>query len=368
MKMKKIVARTMPEAMKKVRSELGSDAVILNSKVIYTGGFLGLFKKKKMEVVAGLDTSETQEQPQKVVQDPIYVQDDVASHNQLQDEIKELKAMVSTMSKQRFTSLNHFPPSIQHELERFRQQEFQEEWLLDLGSNLFDQWKQSPDDNKIRQWAETRVKEQVESLTHHGIVADKKYIYVLGPTGVGKTTTIAKIAAKLVVEKRKKVAFITTDTYRIAAIEQLKTYAQLLNVPIEVVYNRSDFDKAVEKFEDYDHVFVDTAGRNYRERQYVDELKKVIDFDMNIQSFLVLSMTAKLQDMQMIVDRFHDVVIDQFIFTKWDESASVGPAFHMMLHNETGAAYLTTGQAVPEDIIEANPESLFKLLLESVNE
>ena len=104
-------------------------------------------------------------------------------------------------------------------------------------------------------------------LPFGGISFNKKYINVLGPTGVGKTTTIAKIAARALLEKKKKIGFITTDTYRIAAIEQLRTYANLLQAPVEVAYNSKDFEEAIEKMTDLDLIFIDTAGRNYKEAE-----------------------------------------------------------------------------------------------------
>ena len=103
---------------------------------------------------------------------------------------------------------------------------------------------------------------------------NKKYINIVGPTGVGKTTTLAKVAAETMLNQRKKVAFITTDTYRIAAIDQLKTYAKILNIPIEVAYNLEDFKRAADRFSHYDIVFIDTAGRNFRNEQYVKDLEK----------------------------------------------------------------------------------------------
>ena len=134
---------------------------------------------------------------------------------------------------------------------------------------------------------------KLQEVPFGGISYSKKYINVLGPTGVGKTTTIAKMAARAVLEKKKKVGFITTDTYRIAAIEQLKTYAGLLQAPMEIVYNEQDLQEAMRKFENLDVVFIDTAGRNYKEAKFVQDLQKLIDFEENTETFLVLSTTSK---------------------------------------------------------------------------
>ncbi|TFE03482.1 flagellar biosynthesis protein FlhF [Jeotgalibacillus sp. R-1-5s-1] len=361
MKMKKVTAPSMPEAMKKVRAELGSDAVILNSKVIYTGGFFGLFKTKQIEVVAGIDQTE----PAAAKESPGLFQN--PGHEKLEEEIRELKKLMVNMSASQNNRFQHLPSPVVNVLSDYQNQDLQDEWLLELGAYLHEKWRQESDDEKLYDWALSYFLQPVDQLAHGGVQADKKYISLIGPTGVGKTTTIAKMAAKLVVESKKKIAFITTDTYRIGAIEQLKTYAQLLNVPIEVVYKRQDFDEAAEKFSDYDHIFIDTAGRNYKEIQYVEDLMNTINFNEDMQTFLVLSMTSKLQDMQAVFSQFGDVELDGLIFTKWDESASVGPAYHLMTNSGLGAAYLTTGQAVPEDIKEANPATIREFLKKGVN-
>ncbi|RKJ07476.1 flagellar biosynthesis protein FlhF, partial [Butyricicoccus sp. 1XD8-22] len=181
----------------------------------------------------------------------------------------------------------------------------------------------------------------------------KKYINVFGPTGVGKTTTIAKMAARSVLEKKKRIGFITTDTYRIAAIEQLKIYANLLQAPIEIVYNAQDYERAVQKMENVDLVFIDTAGRNYKEGKYVSDIKELIDFRDMSESFLVLSLTSKEKDMEIIIEQFNDVPIEKFIFTKIDETNSIGTIFNLMIKYNKGLAYYTDGQEVPEDIQEA---------------
>src|SRR5690606_31469071 len=111
--------------------------------------------------------------------------------------------------------------------------------------------------------------------------------------GVGKTTTLAKVAAKSILQENRKVAFITMDTYRIAAIEQLKTYAKILDTPVEVVYSIEDYRNAIQKLKGYDLILVDTAGRNYRDEQYVKELTQNIVEAENVENYLVLSLTAK---------------------------------------------------------------------------
>jgi flagellar biosynthesis protein FlhF len=191
----------------------------------------------------------------------------------------------------------------------------------------------------------------------------KKYVNVIGPTGVGKTTTLAKIAADCILKHQKKVAFITTDTYRIAAIEQLKTYAQILNIPIEVCYSLKDFHAAAKKFASYDVVLIDTAGRNFRNKQYVDDLVNVLDFGMDLETYLVFALTSKQKDMEDIFRQFSTIKIDKFIFTKADETSVYGSMINLTDKFNIGVAYITTGQNVPDDFLIASPEAITNVLI-----
>ena len=164
-------------------------------------------------------------------------------------------------------------------------------------------------------------------------------------------------------KQNKRVAFITTDTYRIAAIDQLKTYAKILNVPIEVAYNLEDFQKAIERFSHYDIVFIDTAGRNFRNADYVKDLQSIIDFSVDMETYLVLSLSSKQKDMEEIYSQFSMIPIKQVIFTKADETSTYGAMVNFMIKNEIGAAYVTNGQNVPDDIEMATPQLLVEMVL-----
>jgi len=375
MKVKKYAAPSMNEAMKKVRAELGDDAVILNSKVAYTGGFMGLFKKKMIEVIAAIDPEVESE---KIEMSRMNAKSAPFAHpsppekkyevpkKSVESELKELKQMISTIkSKNQFEK---FDEDVQEILLFLKNHDISDTTLFRLGDYLEERIKSGflPGNNR-NEWAKQEVKHFLEGLLKGialgGMSYKKKYINVIGPTGVGKTTTLAKMAAEAVIEKRMKIAFITTDTYRIAAIEQLKTYAGLLNVPVEVVYKIEDFKKAIDKFQDYDHVFIDTAGRNFREKKYVEDLRGIIDFDHQMETFLVLSLTSKERDMKEIISQFSSIDIDRFIFTKLDETSSYGSMINMMTEVKIGASYVTVGQDVPEDITEVNVEAIGHLLM-----
>lgn len=365
MKMKKYSAVTMTEAMSKVRADLGDDAVILNSKVVYTKGFLGLFKKKTIEVVAGMDKYETPLQPVQPLPKEMTsnVKKEEVVSSELKKELSDIKMLVQSM--QRPVETKKYTENIESFLQYLRNHEINEELITRIGDELFEHVNEN-DSNKQslsdRQIATQVLKEALKDVPFGGISYQKKYINVLGPTGVGKTTTIAKMAAHAVLQKKKKIGFITTDTYRIAAIEQLKTYAGLLQAPVEIVYNSEDFKKAMETYKDFDLVFIDTAGRNYKEVKFVEDVKKLIQFEDNVESYLVLSSTSKEKDMETIIEQFSSFPIEQFIFTKADETNSIGSMINLMIKYNKGLAYYTDGQEVPEDINEASVDSLLKLL------
>ncbi|MEL3971312.1 flagellar biosynthesis protein FlhF [Rossellomorea oryzaecorticis] len=383
MKVIKYAAPTMNEAMKKVRNDLGEDAVILNSKVTHSGGVFGLFKKKMVEVIAAVDPGIEKEKAemkrqrsQPVVQNSAPLIKGASreiqniSDGSVQQELKELKNMIASFKSN--NQFERYDSSIREILIHLQNHGVNESLLLQAGDHLKDRLKflneskQGLNDSLLME-ARHFLKNAVSGLPMSGISYDKKYINVIGPTGVGKTTTLAKMAAAAVIEKRMKIGFITTDTYRIAAIEQLKTYAGLLNVPVEVVYKLDDYKKAVEKFKDFDHVFIDTAGRNFREKKYVEDLQTVIDFDREMETFLVLSLTSKESDMKEIIKQFSSIDINRFIFTKLDETSSYGSMVNIITETKTGIAYITTGQDVPEDITEVDASKIGDLLLKGFN-
>lgn len=370
MKVKKYTASSMPEAMKKIRAELGEQAVILQSKTVYTGGFLGLFKKKKMEVVAAVDPNPAQEsvRPQEAVpvkRKPEFpLKTEKSSEEILKRELNELKEIIKQFSKADQFSLEAYPEELKLPLIKLKKQEVEDGLIQELKQLLLEKWKEEKGqvtEKTADEWSRQWLVEKVTPLQKEHAALPKKFISIVGPTGVGKTTTLAKMAAESVLEKKLKTAFITTDTYRIAAIEQLKTYGDLLKVPVEVVYKPADMKPAIEKFKAYDVVYIDTAGRNYLEEQFVRELKATIPFE-KMKNYLVLSLTAKEQDIHSVIDRFSTVPIEQFIFTKMDETTSCGAIINVMCRYGKGVAYLTNGQNVPDDLVRPNPEKLTALI------
>jgi len=194
-----------------------------------------------------------------------------------------------------------------------------------------------------------------------------KLVLFIGPTGVGKTTTIAKLSSKYVVEEKKKVALLTADTYRIAAAEQLRTYADILEVPFRVIYTVEEFRQACsESFRDYDYIFVDTAGHSHQNEEQMGDMEKLIESipeNMSYQCFLVLSATTKYRDLLKIARTYKEISNYQLIFTKLDETVSLGNLLNVKMAADTPIAYVTYGQNVPDDIEQFNPQKTVKKLL-----
>lgn len=371
----------MPEAMKLIRDELGNDAIILNSRVIQTGGFLGLFKKRSIEVIAALDTKPTEgpkpvlKEKQKPVEtkgaqkDPqisigarhhhVMISDD------LEKELIELKSLLKNVKIESSGSIP-IPAPIQDLKQCLTNQEIDHVLIDTLIKAAIEEWYGNGGEmsfTEVRKWAKNYLIKHINHLPFGGMSYTQKYILFVGPTGVGKTTTLAKIAATCILNDNKKVAFITTDTYRIAAIDQLKTYANILNVPIKVCYNLEDFQQAAQSFSDFDLVFIDTAGRNFRNSKYVEDLKNIIDFQKDIESYLVLSLASKQIDMEEIYQQFSLITINKLIFSKADETATFGSLFNMIYKKQKAAAYITNGQNVPDDFITATPENVVNRIM-----
>lgn len=383
MKMKKYIAPSIAEAMKLIREELGEDAVILSSKVVISKKYLGLVKEKNFEVLAGVDTGESSYASRNNVKQsanhPLSEQNKLSQvraareekfqnqlgvSEELKKELDDLKKILQLMYRQ--TSQKYYPDELMPIIEFLKRQELSDELITYISDEIYEQFKQNGKMTKDEMFEIIRqlLYAKLEPLNIGGVSFEHKYVNVLGPTGVGKTTTIAKMAARSVLEKKKKIGFITTDTYRIGAIEQLKTYAALLQAPVEVVYNENDYKQAIENLAHLDLIFIDTAGRNYKEAKYINDVQKLINFDEDVESYLVLSTTSKESDMATIIELFLRLPIEKFIFTKVDETNSIGAMFNLMIKYNKGLAYYTNGQEVPEDIEEASIEGLLDLFFQ----
>ena len=193
-----------------------------------------------------------------------------------------------------------------------------------------------------------------------------KTVFFVGPTGVGKTTTIAKIASKFSVELKKKVALLTADTYRIAAAEQLRTYANILEVPFRIIYTIEEMESALRDFKNFDYVFVDTAGHSHQNEEQKNVMGSFIhsvDGIVEKEVYLVVSATTKYRDLMSIADAYSTITDYKLIFTKLDETTALGNLLNLKLYTGADLSYITCGQNVPDDIEDFNAQSTVKNLL-----
>jgi flagellar biosynthesis protein FlhF len=190
-----------------------------------------------------------------------------------------------------------------------------------------------------------------------------KTVALIGPTGVGKTTTIAKLAANFAIKEGQRVALITADTYRIAAVEQLKTYSDIIGVPIDIVYSPDELKAALYRHRDKNLVLIDTAGRSPKSQYQLAELQSLLAVDPYIETHLVLSATTKYSDLLEIVKKFSVCSPQKFLLTKVDEAGYLGTVLNLLYQFPTALSYVTTGQNVPDDIELANAHKLANLIL-----
>lgn len=337
------------------------------------GGVMGFFKKKRIEVVAALDSeplrgdaakpAERKDKPA-ILKEPVPLK----NNDEVLSEIKHLKRIIGQISKQGDT--NYLPDYnfvFQHLIEQEIERDLAAE-LIDSVVKKHAEEELSPAMDRITNDVRDEIESRLADITFEGITYEKKIFHFIGPTGVGKTTTLAKIAAKCMLQDHKKVAFITTDTYRIAAVEQLKTYARILDIPIEVAYTIEDYKEAVDKFSSYDAVLVDTAGRNFRDAKYINELKESIDINLDIETYLVLALTAKPKDLSEIYDQFYQVPVKGVIFTKIDETKQYGSIFNIAVRKQIGISYITNGQDVPDDLMPVTPAVISDSIMGAIDD
>jgi flagellar biosynthesis protein FlhF len=185
----------------------------------------------------------------------------------------------------------------------------------------------------------------------------------IGPTGVGKTTSIAKLAANFALYENRRVGLITADTYRIAAVEQLKTYAEIMEVPLEVIYTPDEMKRALDLYESFDTILIDTAGTSSRNKMQINELKNLLEAIPLTDTFLVLSATTRNKDLIEVIDNYSIIKTNRILFTKLDETSTYGCLLNVINYTNNALSYITIGQSVPEDIEEADPDRIASLVL-----
>lgn len=192
---------------------------------------------------------------------------------------------------------------------------------------------------------------------------NRRICAVVGPTGMGKTTTLAKLAAEELFKFDRSIGFITVDTFRIGAIDQLKTYAKILKTPVEVAYDAADLVNKMKAMSHVDTIFIDTAGISPRDSKMMTELARYFSVDIQIETHLVLSAATQLSDLNEMADRFKIIPVDSVIITKIDEVTSFGNVYNFITSHRPPLSYFTTGQNVPDDLERATKERVADMLL-----
>lgn len=191
----------------------------------------------------------------------------------------------------------------------------------------------------------------------------KKTVIVTGPTGVGKTTTVAKLAAHYKLKEKRSVALITLDTYRVAAVEQLRMYANVIGVPLDVALTKRDALDCIRRLTKTELILIDTTGRSPLDQAGMDELREMISLDHPLEIHLVLSATTRLRDLVDGVARYAGISVSRLLFTKLDEGTNIGGIYELMRHTQLPLSYFSIGQNVPDDLEVATADRLADLLL-----
>jgi flagellar biosynthesis protein FlhF len=384
MTINKFQGKTQDEAIEKAKKELGSEVVVMSVREIKPQGFFRMFKKSTFEVTAAIEEKEPYAAPPRPPI-PAPVKQETKPMEAKSMEAKPMEEKPSEMPKE----------ELKEEIKEENKEEIKEERPNTLTAEAFDfvriLYKQLID-NEVNEKYANQILEEVEQFIRPGASVDMilanvyqklilrfgrpeplevekgktKVVFFIGPTGVGKTTTIAKIASRFKVEQNDPIAFITSDTYRIAAPEQLRVYANILDVPMSVVYSAEELNDTLDKMRDYALVFVDTAGfshRNEAQREDISKLIKNLDPEWDKEVYLVVSATTKYRDLLDIADIYSEISDYKLIFTKLDETSAYGNLLNIKLYSGAELSYMTTGQNVPDDIELFNIQKIVKQIL-----
>lgn len=407
MTIKKYQGKTEDEAIEKAKEDLGPGAVIMNTKEVKQKGFLKFFKSPTYEVTAAVEDTEQFLNAIQLAAAQQAQQNRTLSANPPQ-EVKEEKAEQKQAAEQEEKKQNS-ESEIEKKLETLAnmlEKKLAEEGLSAGGPEpaLKTEEKNTENsqfirmlyrtflDNDVNEKYANQILEEAEKVTFDGGNVDyilsnvyqkmilklgqpnciklsgkrPRVIFFIGPTGVGKTTTIAKLAAKYKVEYQRRIAMLTADTYRIAAAEQLKIYANILDAPVKIIYSAEELNRAVEVLSDNDLIFVDTAGFSHKNMDKRDDIKKLIDgLDSKYEkeTYLVVSAATKYKDLMEIVDTYKQISDYKIIFTKLDETSAVGNILNIRLYSGADLSYMTNGQSVPDDLEIFDMQMIVKQLL-----
>lgn len=397
MHVKKITAVNMQQALRLVKKELGPDAIIISTRdidPIYNNG-----KRHTVEITAAIDTNNdnnvsimSANKNEKAYDDIVGIKKIV---DPLQKEIAELKETIKSISPNLIDTRDN--GSLKKELNELKSVLYRlfnnNHVLKDLGIHdfLIDFYSEAVNRDINERLAFGLIEKVNRQITKETAISEEnikarffnemmrfvktsgpivtglgkpKVVAFIGSTGVGKTTTIAKLAAEFSLNQKKDVALLTLDTYRIAAVEQLKIYGRILGIPVFVARDKPEFREVMELYKNKDIVLIDTAGRSRKDKNQIKELMSYLDGDIQVEIHLVLSSIDQEEVIFDNIKRFHSLSVDRLIFSKLDEANSFGKLFNIAMKTNKPISYFTTGQKVPEDIETATPEKTIDLIFQ----
>ncbi len=427
MTINKYQGRTKDEAVEKAKQEMGQDAVVLNVKEIRPKGMFRIFKSTVYEVTAAVDEKEPFVNPLTALNIPQKTHESISlaadekitipvteggmhdkEHSRSHSDVLEKENVpkqgrngqmtedrnhsTSEGLEKRLESLSQILEKQLSAEEPDREKKTETQAVNREGLKFIKMLYRIMLENDVNEKYVNQIMDEAEKVIHSGSSVDSilsnvyqklilkfgqpdtielsgkkpRIVFFIGPTGVGKTTTLAKIASRYKVEKEKKVAFLTADTYRIAATEQLRVYANILDVPMSIIYSVDEMNAAIERLSEYDLVFVDTAGFSHKNESQCEDMKKLIgglSEEYEKEVYLVLSATTKYRDLLEIVDIYKEIAQYKLIFTKLDETTTYGNILNIRLYSEAALSYMTAGQNVPEDIEVFDTQKIVKQLL-----
>lgn len=369
---KRYIVNNMNEAMTRIRYELGKDAVIISQRRIRKPGLKGLFSKKVIEVTAAMENAKKEQED--TFNDSIDAIKKMMEKEQLHR--AETKNVRAVEKKEEIMVPEKKIPKKEEQLptsDLMREMQEMKSMLQSLKPQTIETTQEKNEigmlleENDVNESIILQIQKEYSGL--QGIEDDKKKmrialekhiaaekidldgrVVLVGPTGVGKTTTIAKLAGRISLIEKRKVGLITIDTYRIGAVEQLKTYADIMNIPFKVVFTMKEMDAALESMKDCDVVLIDTTGRSSKNMMQISELRAFIDKASTDNIHLVLSCTTKNKDIHSIISGFGALNFNHVIITKLDETTTYGSIVNILETAKKPLSFVTTGQNVPDDI------------------
>ncbi|MGI6683990.1 MAG: flagellar biosynthesis protein FlhF [Bacillota bacterium] len=356
MLVKRFIGENVVDVMSKIKKELGPEAAILQVRNFKEGGILGFFAKPRVEITAAIEGS-TLKPKNKEPEEESELHIKTKTHNELAEMYKMLTELKSNLVQP------EEKPKYPKPLQKWHHDLVTKGISEELAGSLIQEIKKELSANE---WDEPRVvkeilKKKVTNLCSNiqEIKLNKRPVIIalIGPTGVGKTTTIGKLAAGFSIFEKRNIALITADTYRVAAVEQLKTFGDIIGDPVEVVTDSESLKAAITRHKDKELIFIDTAGRSPHHERHMSELEDFLDLAKPDVTMLVLSVTTNLADQLRIFERFKNVST-HLVLTKLDESLHRGSILDIIVKTNLPVAYLSNGQSIPDNIETASAEKL----------